>query len=222
MLWTALSAVLMAVTRTERSTLEDIAPNWRLIHAINSAFLCVLTGGMLMGAATLLWGRIRIGLRLVSQPGHWLLLIFAAENASMFVVSLLVAPQLSIARLFAVHCLLRVAIVIALSCGAIFSESRLWKVAFLGPCLLSALQAGYWASLWAWDEMGFQGWGLKDLRTVTAWASFAAGLWITFFAIRDLQLKTRRDWLHWLGVGGYVAKVTAASLVLLVMRAFLD
>jgi hypothetical protein len=93
-----------------------------------------------------------------------------------------------------------------------------WKV-FLGlVAVREVLQAVFYVSLFC-SPYGF--FLLEVLSAVPTWGRLFLAVWLIVVAILDATRPEQRDWLHWLGVGSYVA-TSSAVVVWIVGRWFID
>lgn len=227
MLWTAGSAVILAMYRGAYDSIDYQVPNaMRTIFNVHRILSSIIYGAAIASVAVFVHRRLTKGPRFPVQPGHWLLF-----NQGLLV--LVTLPG------WCVFVLLQ-------SQGTSDGGTR-WitpGILFVGLQVLShgttvgafgwalrRLQAERRWRLLFWLELGF---GICNLLASLAefvpwwpglrvlgfqWMSATVpAVWLVVAAILDWRRRARRDWLHWTGVVGQLSGVALALSTNLCVR----
>ena len=217
MLWTALSATQVTVLRWIYSLQdwpEDVAVMQRASGVVNA----IIVGAQLTGAIVLVHARLRgRTTRLLTQPGHWLLMIqgtFALLSICMYtlITVLLVGMNESpVSNIFMVfYGMLFLGTTLAYVIAACFTRQWRWKAAFLAIAVLAALQGATYLI-----AMAFSMYLYASSTMMAAYGRIAVSIWIIGLAGWDIARSERRDWLHWAGIAAYLAGIYATVFQIL-------
>jgi hypothetical protein len=221
MLWTAMSAVLLALSvrqlnlRVAEDRTAALVQATVLQLAVGQA---IISGAGGAAIALHLWRRFQGGPKFPVQPGHWILVIaglvpLISYGSSILVLYLwrwygtLAWPHLMLLGVSVLTSILLYAYVAS-------TQRDQWRRVFLLCAVLLSfrllVQIGslfYWRLRW-WDP--YLGFGISWIVTFT----------IIGAAVMDWSRRTSRDSLHWAGVSLYVLHrffelVTSLAIILL-------
>lgn len=201
----ASSAVFLAISRNGIEMLQSLESGHLPAERVVGALKAVVCGIAVTALVIQVMERIRGNQNMFSQPGHWLLLamtppislseplrfaqIYAHENTSLSVLfdvswclSMLIV---TVILLFALRCIIE----------------RRWKFAMAGLAAATAFNAfSEFVFVLEPFEYGY-GWLITPLIDFGNWITFAALASVGIVAAAELSSGTKRDWLHWIGVG---------------------
>jgi hypothetical protein len=209
-LWTFCSGLYLACTR-QFLAWQGPSDEYVLLQQVNVVLHSVVSGAVWAGAITLLAARIRHGFPLWHQPGHWLLLVTGAMTALWVCTMVLVVwldqsgrMQRSILGLTGV---LHLFPIVAYTIAVRVHRQMRWRLFFLALTITSVIQSVAYSSVW----FGGVGRVFIALAPVASLAGIVLPILLVGVSGADLLWQQRRDWLHWTGVGAYVASLGITS-----------
>lgn len=207
MLWTATTAVVLGFDRA-----TNVQSNGQLgqLPRVMSFITSPLIGMGLSAWALMLWRWFTDGPRFPTQPGHWLLLLFGFTSVTSLVLRAVMLISLAGLRGFqwfvGIYFLTELSAVV-MYVVAIRSIRDRWRWLFIIGLVTSAIGLASSVLMLASYEMMMV---ISVIRQLLGWG-FCLGM--CGIAIADIRDATRRDSLHWIGlgvVGGYLLYATAA------------
>ena len=213
LVWTACTAVLMAVYRWFNFAGEMPGVH-AIFYTVTQVPYSIIYGASLGGLILFVYRRLFGGAPFPIQPGHWLLLF----------AGIICLGSMSMAALFKVasewtdiigrgNTLMGVRMLVIQCTQAAFLAWTVWQFrgelywrlhfwARLAVCIVGAM---IWLPFLAYQDL----YGVFALtRGLDSCSIFVWGVWLVAAAVADLAKAKRRDWLHWLGVAVSLGAVT--------------
>ena len=204
MLWTFCTAFLLAMTRVIYS-LQEMDDGFLMVQQSSNILYGMVNGAVLAGAIVLIYTRLQSGPPLVRHPGHWLLIVPAPMVIAYFflaIVNLIVADSNNHGFPFVYfigYPVVYVGEAIAFCIASWQAQSKAWRILFVGQAISFGLSV---LSLVAVILQSYS----PIIWSLPSWCRLALSGWAIVAVIIDFRRGRQRDWLHWAGVGAFVAQ----------------
>lgn len=215
MIWMTVTAVFFWQTRMTFDTRfgdagqrESAFPQGYLILIQMTDIVLSVVSGMAAAAVVALLQRwIRYRGRLLSEPGHWLVLGFFVVATSQFLLGLVTAIGLwdwlevftFDPRVQSVHVVTLAVPAIVYGFGFWQSKTSRWKIIFALLVARTLLRTSTYLTPWLINWFDSTQW-ISVFYGMINYVAIAISLAIIATAIVDGLRQDRRDWVHWVGV----------------------
>ncbi|WP_425617364.1 hypothetical protein NA78x_001038 [Anatilimnocola sp. NA78] len=216
MLWTAMSAVLLAF---DRATNDFWSGRIGWLSQVVAFFYAPLWGSHTAAVVLMVWRYMTDGPRFPTQPGHWLLVIGGVHATATIFLSMVVLSTLNTwgyaGPIYEVLRLLTLALATVLYCLPLRTFQQMWGAAFVCGAVTQGviLLVNVGSMLFARNNFL-----VFRIEFVTTWVVLGA---ILLAVISDLRCGQRRDSLHTVGIFATIAMqllITAIPLALWLLK----
>ena len=202
LLWTLCTSASLTVFRHVAKT-NPMPEQYALLQDVSILGQGIVGGALVAGMIVMIASKVRFGLVLTRLPGHWIVLVSGIEIAAGMVIwNAIVASDNNSPYTFLVLAGNQLIPACGYLLAARSSHVGRWR-GFFSLLFLNALLYCVQFTALAISTTGIGNW-LILLMELPAIGELISFLWLIVLALLDQRASRHRDWLHWVGVIGYL------------------